>query len=225
MTELDTAVEDTLRTALTMFAQGGYAATTLEAVAREADVPKRAITARFGDKRGLYEEALRRSVACLSPAPDVLNRSYAVPVEGMRRFVDAMFHAFVENPDCVRLILRENIDCVVDVEEMTSGDRDNDVTLHVERLLMVGQDAGAFRPGIGAEDVLALIVALCEFQVGHAATIYAVSRVDFADERNTEGMRRMVIDAVLAFLTSNIAPTGHDSYLVSQHEAGSREIY
>ncbi|QYH20547.1 TetR family transcriptional regulator [Corynebacterium aquatimens] len=210
-----------------MFASRGFEATTLEDVVKDSGVPKRALTAAFGDKRGLYEHALRRAVACISPSDDVLNRSYAVPVEGMRTFVDAMFHTFMENPDCVRLILRENVDGIVDIEEMTAGSGDNDVALHVERLLLLGQDAGAFRPGIGAEDVLVLIVALCEFVVAHSATIYAISRVDFSEDRNVDGMRRMVIDSVLAFLTSNIAPSGHDSYLVSPEaeSLGDAEIY
>lgn len=225
MTDTDAAREGALRTALTVFARDGFAGTTLEAIAREAEVPKRDVATEFGDLQGLYEHALRRAAVCLSPAKDILNRSDAVPVEGMRRFVDAMFHTFVEHPDCVRLILRENLDAVFDVDEMTSGDRDSDVALHVERLLLVGQDAGAFRPGIGADDLLALIVALCEFQVAHAATIYAISRVDFADPRNVDGMQRMVVDTVLAFLTSNIAPSGHDSYLVSNDEVGAGEIY
>ena len=32
-------------------------------------------------------------------------------------------------------------------------------------------------------------------------------------------MRRLVIDAVLSFLTSNIAPSGYDSYLAPDHTA------
>ena len=37
--------------------------------------------------------------------------------------------------------------------------------------------------------------------------------LDLDEPRNVEGMRRMVIDTVLAFLTSNIAPSGYESYL------------
>ena len=84
---------------------------------------------------------------------------------------------------------------------------------------MLGQDAGAFRPGICAEDVLVLVVSLCEVQVAHARTLYSVRNIDCADRRNIDGMRRLVIDAVLSFLTSNIAPSGYDSYLAPDHTA------
>lgn len=212
--ELDRAVD----VAVTRFARDGFEHTKLETIAAESGMSKRMIHYHFGDKKGLYERAVLHAVARMVPPREVLDRSYAVPVEGMRRFVDSIFHVFLENPDCIRLILRENLDPILDVEELTNGDRSNDVTLHVERLLLLGQDAGAFRPGICAEDVLALVVGLCDLRFTHASTSYAMSRIDFANQRNIEGMRRMVIDAVLAFLTSNIPHSGYDSYLVSNPE-------
>ncbi len=212
--ELELAVD----AAIVRFARDGFEQTKLETIAAESGMSKRMIHYHFGDKKGLYERAVKRAVARIAPPHEVLDRSYAVPVEGMRRFVDSIFHVFLESPDCIRLILRENLDPILDVEELTTGDRSNDITLHVERLLLLGQDAGAFRPGICAEDVLALVVGLCDLRITHASTSYAMSRIDFASQRNTEGMRRMVIDAVLAFLTSNIPHSGYDSYLASNPE-------
>lgn len=213
--------------AIPVFARRGFADAKLDEIAKQSGVSKRMLHYHFSDKRGLYLSSLAAALSHTAPADEVLNRSYAVPVEGMRRFVDVMFHGFLEHPDCVRLLLRENLDAVLALEEFGSDHRDNDVTLHAERLLMLGQDAGAFRPGICAEDLLTLIVSLCEFQVAHARTSYAVSRVDFADRRNVDGMRRLVVDAVLAFLTSNIPPSGYDSYLVSSAESkvAAADIY
>lgn len=223
-TEHDAALDDAVR----VFADAGFGGTTLEHVAAEAGLDAEALRSLASDTAGLYDLALARALAQITPPREVLERSHAVPVEGMRRFVDSLFHAFLDHPDAVRLLLRENLDRHVDVAELTADHRDNDVALHVERLLMVGQDAGAFRPGINADDVLALIVSLCEFQVAHASSAYAISRVNFTDQRNTDGMRRMVIDAVLAFLTSNIPHSGYDSYLVAEEPPaapGEPEIY
>lgn len=216
-TQLD--VDTVVDVALTLFAADGFAATKLDAVARAGGVSKRAIHHRFADKKGLYLATLLRAAELLSPPQEVLDRSYAVPVEGMRRFVDSVFHRFLEHPDAVKLLHRENLDRVLDIEEPSEGNHHNAVVLHVERLLMLGQDAGAFRPGICAEDVLVLVVSLCEVQVAHARTLYSVRNIDCADRRNIDGMRRLVIDAVLSFLTSNIAPSGYDSYLAPDHAA------
>ena len=46
-----------------------------------------------------------------------------------------------------------------------------------------------------------------------AATAKHVLGVDVDSRRNVDGMRRMVIDTVLAFLTSNISYSGYESYL------------
>lgn len=201
------------QTAMRMFANCGYADTKLEAVAKETGMTKRMIHYHFADKKGLYLRALHLALTQVAPPAEVLNRSYAAPVEGMRRFVDALYHAFLDNPDAVRLVIRENMDPVVEDDEAAQLPGANEVTLHVERLLLTGQDAGAFRPGVSALDVLILITSLCFFRVGTAVTAQNVGRMDVTNQRNVDGMRRLVVDAVLSFLTSNIPHSGYASYV------------
>ncbi|OEX92075.1 hypothetical protein A0K93_11325 [Corynebacterium sp. BCW_4722] len=205
--------DDVVRAALHAFAEGGYDGTRLDALAKGTGMSKRMIHYHFGDKKGLYVRALHLALSQLAPPEDIMNRSYAVPVEGMRRFADALFYAFMEHPDAVRLVIRENVDPVLEDEEAALLPGANDVTLHVERLLLAGQDAGAFRPGVSAADLLILTTSLCFFRVGSGVTALHVGRVDVEDTRNIEGIRRLVVDAVLAFLTSNIPSAGYDSYV------------
>lgn len=208
-----TSPDAVVRSALSAFARNGYSGAKVEALAKQTGMTKRMIHYHFGDKRGLYTAALRLALEQLAPPENILNRSHAVPVEGMRRFVDALYHAFLHNPDAVRLILRENLDPALETEDASALTGVRDVTLHAERLLLAGQDAGAFRPGITAVDVLTLISSLCLYRVGNAATAKHVFGVDVESRRNVDGMRRMVIDAVLAFLTSNISYSGYESYI------------
>lgn len=205
--------DSVVRAAVSAFSRDGFAGVTVETLAKLTGMTKRMIHYHFGDKRGLYLAALRYATDSLAPPENVLNRSHAVPVEGMRRFVDALYHTFLHNPDAVRLVLRENLDPVVEADDAAPLTGAREVTLHAERLLLAGQDAGAFRPGITAVDLLALISSLCFFRVGNAATAQHLSRVDMESRRNVDGMRRMVIDTVLAFLTSNISYSGYESYL------------
>lgn len=227
-TSAEHSPEEVVDAALRLFARDGYTGTKLDAVAKACGVSKRMLHYHFGNKAGLYKRAVARALESVAPPERLIGRTYPVPVEGMRRFVDATFHSFRDHPECVRLLMRENLEPVIDAEETKFDGRNRSVLLHLERILMQGQDAGAFRPGISADDVLALIVSLCEFQVAHSATSYAVSRVRVNDPRNTEGLRRLVIDAVLAFLTSNIPHSGYDSYLVSEpaeESIGGATIY
>ena len=54
--------------------------------------------------------------------------------------------------------------------------------------------------------------------------------VDMSSQANTDGMHRLTVDAVLAFLTANIPDSGHESYLVPSDadegdEASPQDIY
>ena len=124
--------------ALTAFARKGYSGAKVESLAKKTGMTKRMIHYHFGDKRGLYTAALRLALEQLAPPENILNRSHAVPVEGMRRFVDALYHAFLHNPDAVRLVLRENLDPAIEAEDASALAGVRDVTLHAERLLLAG---------------------------------------------------------------------------------------
>lgn len=206
---LDRAVDIALR----HFARDGFAAAKLDVIAREAGMSKRMLHYHFGDKKELYARALTRAAWMFSPPQDFLERSYAVPVEGIRRFVDILFHRMVQNPDAIQLFLRENLDPVLTEGELTAVRQEAEAILHIERLLLMGQDAGAFRPGVSATDVAVLIAALGFFRTANHSTIADFGDLDLISPANTEGMRRLTIDAVLTFLTSNIPDSGYESYL------------
>ncbi|WP_342318277.1 TetR family transcriptional regulator [Corynebacterium mayonis] len=199
--------------ALDVFSREGYASATMQAIAAAAGVTRRKLTYHYTDKRSLYRAALQQAGRNLVPPPEVLERSYAVPVEGMRRFIDALFHCFLRNPDAVRLVARENLDPVLGRGEAMEIEELAAVTLHIERLLLLGQDSGAFRPEVSADDILLMLCSLCMFRASNQHTALSLANVDMATQRNTEGMRRLTIDTVLAFLTSNIPPSGYDSYV------------
>ena len=206
---LDRAVDS----ALTLFARQGYAATKLDTIAREAGMSKRMLHYHFGDKRELYRRALHRAAWSFTPPQEFLDRSYAVPVEGIRRFVDVLYNRMIQNPDSIRLFLRENLDPVLSPEEVTATRNDSEVLLQIERLLLMGQDVGAFRPGISASDVVVLIASLTFFRTGNHITMDEFGSMNLLSPANTEGMRRLTIDTVLTFLTSSIPHSGYESYL------------
>ncbi|WP_288791981.1 TetR family transcriptional regulator [uncultured Corynebacterium sp.] len=211
--DINAEIDSVVDIALDMFARGGFSQTKLGAIAKETGMSKRMIHYHFSDKKGLYAKTIRRALDRLAPPEEILQRSYAVPVDGMRRFVDSMFHSFQDNPEAVQLLIRERLEPVLEDASTDIVHGRSEITLHVERLLLVGQDAGAFRPGISADDVLALLMALSTLRVSGNAASIITSHLDLDEPRNVEGMRRMVIDTVLAFLTSNIAPSGYESYL------------
>ncbi|PAT08358.1 TetR/AcrR family transcriptional regulator [Corynebacterium hadale] len=218
------SLDAVIDTALRMFAADGFHDTKLEAIAKESGMSKRKIHYNFGDKKGLYTRATLRALERLTPPEHVLNRSYAVPVEGMRKFIDALYTAVKNNPDSAGILLREELDPVLDGTTSALTQRTDTVALHLERLLLIGQDSGAFRPGISADDVLVLLVSLSFFPTALGDVAEGLRNINFRSERNNTGLRRMVIDAVIAFLTTNISPSGYDSYLEPTPAADAADL-
>lgn len=205
---VDVAVEE--------FSRHGYTDTKLETIATVSGMSKRMIHYHFGDKRGLYIQALGRAINSMHPPADELRLDTSVPVEGVRKLVDAMYRQFVAHPESIRLIVMDNLNGHSTLDEIASVANQSQMTLYMDRLLMLGQDSGAFRPGISSDDLYTLIASIIYYrQVNHALTL-KLFKLDMRDEDNTDGMHRMLVDTVLAFLTSNIPDSGKASYLAAQ---------
>lgn len=216
----DISPEAVLDVAMQHFASVGFSDTKLENIAKDSGMSKRMIHYHFGDKRGLYNRCLARAVSYLRPTKEEMQVESSVPVEGIRRIVEALFRCFVAHPEAVRLLIMENLLHFGKVTDRRILSDKSEVILQLDKLLMKGQDSGAFRPGISAQDVFTLIVSIAVFRISNRSITMNLYGVDTMDEDNTAGMARMACDATLAFLTSNLKSSSDKvSYLtVSQSE-------
>lgn len=205
--------EQVVDVALELFAEHGYTEAKLEQVAKTAGMSKRMIHYHFGDKMGLYHQTLIEAMHRVHPDPEAMELDSTVPVEGVRKIVDALHRQFHDEPTAARLILMENLHGFTDLEEIPPFYPEASILLNLDKLLMLGQDAGAFRPGISAEDVFLLISAVSGYPIMLGATSKTNFGVDLSSGENVAGLHRLVVDTVLAFLTSNIPDTGKSSYL------------
>ena len=226
--ELTGSVDKVIDVAIEQFSKLGFADTKLDNISRLAGMSKRMIHYHFGDKKGLYQQALAVAARRLNPPAGSLELDSAVPVEGVRTLVDWLFKQHVEHPEAIRMMTMETstgaLDgghALIDVSE---------VSLHLDKLLMLGQDSGAFRPGISANDIFTLIASLTMYRVTNRSMMQNLLDIDMRSPENTDGMHRMVVDAVLAFLTANIPDSGHGSYLTTSaadedNDASPQDIY
>lgn len=225
------SIDSVVDVAIKHFSRSGFAETKLEAIAQESGMSKRMIHYHFGDKKGLYLRALSTAAQRLNPPQDALEIDTAVPVEGVRKLVDWLFRERVANPDAIRMLVWESNQQIVDPAQQAIADVAG-VALHLDRLLLLGQDAGAFRPGISANDIFTLISSLTVYRVTNQVMVENMLGVNFNTQENIDGMHRLTVDAVLAFLTANIPDSGHESYLTSSSfdtkegdEASPQDIY
>ncbi|GAB3945021.1 TetR/AcrR family transcriptional regulator [Corynebacterium tapiri] len=210
-----------LSVAVTMFSESGYKNTKLEAIAKASGMTKRMIHYHFGDKRGLYARAVTAAIERLHVPEQDLDFESTVPVDGVRSLIDALFNTFEAHPESVRLLLWESLAGPTRATEQLPFSDESNMTLYLDRLLLLGQEAGAFRPGISALDVYSIFTSLMFYRISNSKLIVNLYGIDLQDEANTVGMRRLITDAVLSFLTSNMANTGETSYIT--RPAGNSE--
>lgn len=202
--------------AVRRFSQAAFSETKLEAIARESGISKRMIHYYFNNKKGLYLRAVSEALTRLKPPQDALVIDSNIPVDGMRKSVDAIFSSFRDHPEAVALLRRESTQRIIKYAELSPLADHSPVILHLDKLLMLGQDAGAFRPGISAYDVLFVVTAVLSYRQKNPELVTNLYGVDLTNSENTEGVHRMTVDLVLAFLTCNIPASGHESYLTNE---------
>ena len=227
-----TTAEQVVAVAMESFARNGFEDTRLEAIAQESGMSKRMIHYHFGDKRNLYVQALLRAVTLIRPDASEMEMPSTVPVDGIRKVVGVICRRMFAEPAAARLILLENLFGHADITAASPLADQSAVLLALDRLLMLGQDAGAFRPGISALDIYTIISSLCAFRTSNRDTYLNLYDVDLADGVNTAGLERLAVDTVLSFLTSNMSGAGTMSYLSvgarefsDEHDSGTSSIY
>ena len=173
------------------------------------------------DKQELYAQAVSTCMEAITPPADALRMDSPIPAECMAHIVSAVYTQLDSHRDAVALLAAESLHPVLEADTASAMMESSELGLHLDRVLLRGQEAGAFRPGISAQDVFYVIVALSSFRLNHRHLLATTTRVDTLSAANTAGIRRLVVDAVLSFLTSNIPNSVHESYLVASDEDGA----
>lgn len=224
-----TSVQDVAEIALRSFARDGFEETRIETIASESGMSKRMIHYHFGDKKGLYLAALKLAISQLRPEPRDMELESTVPVDGVRKVVEVIYRRITSHPDAVRLMVLENLFNWGDMANSAPLADQSAVLLQMDKLLMMGQDAGAFRAGISAADVYSIVTSICFHRTVYGATFNNLYSIDLRDDANFEGNLNLVVDTVLAFLTSNLGSRDEMSYLKlradSKETGASSAIY
>jgi len=207
-------IDKVVDVAIEQFAEQGFHDSRLDSIAKESGMSKRMIHYHFGDKKGLYLRCLSEAAHRVQPPADELIPETLVPVEGVTQLVDAVYSTMISHPESVRLLAHEGLHRVLNITGLANLVPGTHVSLELDKLLMQGQDAGAFRPGIGAEDIFYLLFSLAFTRVAHRDLMINLVDVDTMSEENTAGIHRLAVDTVLSLLTANIAHSG-DSYLTA----------
>jgi TetR/AcrR family transcriptional regulator len=128
-----------------LFAEQGFARTTIKEIAGAAQVNSALLYYYFEDKEGLYRAVLAHLVGSISQQVGASLADAPSPEEGVRRFVRAQAERFFANRTFARLLLRELMDHgAVRLEVPLAAVMSNAFRPLMEQVV-AGQQRGVFR--------------------------------------------------------------------------------
>ena len=152
------ATERILAAAEKLFAESGFDAVSMNAVAELAGVSKANIFHHFSSKDALYLAAMRDACRRSSPLMDNLEGTSGTFAERLQHFARAHLAHLLENAQTSRLILREVIEndpqrCQ-ELAEQVFGDN----FARLVAIMRSGQERGELRADVDAGMVAALLI-------------------------------------------------------------------
>jgi TetR/AcrR family transcriptional regulator len=190
-----------LSTAISEFAEKGFAGARVDEIANRAGVNKQLLYHHFGNKDDLYRVALETVYSEIREKEKALHLGDLSPAEAMRTLVGYSFDYLVEHPEFIRLLNDENAQGAPHAaksEELTE--------MHwplVELLtetLKQGAAEGVFRDDMDPINVYISIAGLSYFYFSNNPTLSAIFGKKLSAPQAIAQRRKHVIEFTLAAL-------------------------
>jgi AcrR family transcriptional regulator len=91
------------------FAKSGFSSAKIDDIAARTKTSKRMIYYYFGDKEGLYIQALEAAYGSVRVGERALNLDGMPPLQALERLVAFTFDHHRRNPDFIRMVMIENV--------------------------------------------------------------------------------------------------------------------
>lgn len=101
--------ERLIQAAIRLFAERGYAGTSVRRITREASANLGAVTYHFGGKRALYARALERCIGPLAERVGAAAAGDGAALERLASVVGVFFDYLQERPELPQLMLQETV--------------------------------------------------------------------------------------------------------------------
>ncbi len=184
------------------FAAHGLSGARVDAIAAATETNVRMIYYYFASKDGLYRAVLERAYGRMREHERALALDTLAPDEAIRRLTEHTFDYQQAHPEFVRLVAIENIHRAAHLSTLAPIRALNASVLEtIGRILARGQAARLFRADAEPIGVHMLITALCFFRVSNRDTLRTVFPIDPLAPSLAAAHKRMLVDAVLGYLT------------------------
>jgi AcrR family transcriptional regulator len=194
---------DILETAQREFALNGLSGARIDEIAARTKSSKRMIYYYFGDKDGLYLQALENAYRTVRDGENALETGDLPPREALRRLVEFTFDHHREHEDFIRMVMIENIHHgqYLDRSEVIRGLNVTAID-HIASIYQRGVREGAFRPGLDPLELHWQVSALCFFNVSNRATFSKIFGRDMGSDADQAKLRENTVDMLLRFVAA-----------------------
>jgi TetR/AcrR family transcriptional regulator len=190
-----------LSTAISEFAEKGFAGARVDEIAKRAGVNKQLLYHHFGNKDDLYRVALERVYSEIRQKEQALDLGNLSPVEAMRTLVGYSFDYLVEHPEFIKLVSDENAQ---GAPHAASSEQLAEMHWPLVELLRETLDRGAaervFRNDMDPINVYISIAGISYFYFSNNPTLSAIFGTRLNTRKAIADRRKHVIEFALAAL-------------------------
>ncbi|MFO7724570.1 MAG: TetR/AcrR family transcriptional regulator [Oceanipulchritudo sp.] len=165
------AKERILMAALTLFADGGYHGTTVDAIVARANINKRMVYYYFGNKEKLYEAVVTEAYTRLEKLEEATVVDNLDTEEWVRGIVATYFRFLRENPEFNKLILWENLNKGQGITIVKTRINKLPVLKRLDTVIREGVAKGQLRPDLDARHLLVSLIGLCQVYFANRYTL------------------------------------------------------
>jgi TetR/AcrR family transcriptional regulator len=193
-----------LSTAISEFADKGFAGARVDEIANRAGVNKQLLYHHFGNKDDLYRIALEAVYSEIRAKEKALDLGNLTPLEAMRTLVGFSFDYLVEHPEFIRLVNDENAQGAPHAKKS-----DQLTEMHwplvdlLTETLKRGAAEGTFRDDMDPINVYISIAGISYFYFSNNPTLSAIFGKKLGAPAAIAQRRKHVIEFVLTALQRN----------------------
>ena len=180
------------------FAAHGLSGARIDAIAQKADANMRMIYHYYGGKEDLYAYVLDHAYEDIRSQEATLNLRNLKPYDAMMKLFDFTFSYFAANPQIVSLWTGENLQKGRNLAPSKRAPTlSSPLVDSIREILLLGEKAQVFRPGIDPLQLYVSMVALSYFHLSNGYTLSTIFRTDLQSDR-WKSERRLHAQAMLA---------------------------
>jgi AcrR family transcriptional regulator len=187
-----------LNAATKVFAEHGFAGTSVDRISKAANSHDRMIYYYFGSKEQLFTAVLEDLYRRFNVAEAAIKLQDDQPVESLKTIVRFVWNYYLKNPDFITLLNTENLHKGSHL--LKSGharDCARPAIGIVNEVLKRGATAGIFRADILARDVYLMIAALGYFYLSNQHTLSATLGEKLLKPASKAHWENFILEAVL----------------------------